>query len=69
MLGAATQPSPATFIVAVVIDAGLALLVFRHADRHGSRHATAWGIFAFLFAGVAVPVYFARYYLFRTRGR
>jgi hypothetical protein len=48
--------SPAGFLVAVAIDAGLSLLVFRHADRHGSRHATAWGTFTFLFAGLAIPV-------------
>lgn len=61
--------SPAAFVVVVAIDAGLSLLVFRHADRHGSRHATAWGIFAFLFAGVAVPLYFVRFLLSRNRRR
>ncbi len=48
-------------LVAIVIDAIASMLVFRHADRHGSKHATAWGIFAFLFAGIVVPVYFVRY--------
>ena len=41
------------------------LLVFTHAQRHGSKHATAWGIAAFLPAGVVVPVYFVRYWLRR----
>lgn len=41
------------------------LLVFTHAQRHGSKHATAWGIAAFLAAGVVVPVYFVRYWLRR----
>ena len=41
------------------------LLVFTHAQRHGSKHATAWGIAAVLAAGVVVPVYFVRYWLRR----
>ena len=54
------------FAVAVAFAAALAMLVFRHADRHGNRHATAWGIFTFLAAGIAIPVYFLRYW---TRSR
>ena len=41
------------------------LLVFTHAQRHGSKHATAWGVAAFLAAGIVVPVYFFRYWLRR----
>jgi hypothetical protein len=41
------------------------LLVFVHAQRHGSKHATAWGVAAFLAAGIVVPVYFVRYWLRR----
>jgi hypothetical protein len=41
------------------------LLVFTHAQRHGSKHATAWGVAAFLAAGIVVPVYFVRYWLRR----
>jgi hypothetical protein len=41
--------------------------VFRHAERHGSRHATAWGVFAFLFAGIVVPFYFIRYAVLARR--
>ena len=40
-------------------------LVFMHAQRHGSKHATAWGVAAFLAAGIVVPVYFVRYWLRR----
>ena len=58
---------PITFVVAVVIAAAISLGVFAHADRHGSSHATAWGIAAFLAAGVAVPVYFIRYWARRRR--
>ncbi|MGH3102833.1 MAG: hypothetical protein ACRDN6_01890 [Gaiellaceae bacterium] len=59
--------SPAAFVFAVALAAGCSLLVFRHADRHGSKHATAWGVGAFLFAGLVVPVYFVRFWL-RSRG-
>jgi hypothetical protein len=59
--------SPGVFLLGVAIDAGLSLLVFRHADRQGSRQATAWGISSLLFAGIAFPAYFIRYAL-RWRG-
>jgi len=41
--------------------------VFWHADRHGSKHATAWGICTFLLAAVTVPVYFVHYLATRPR--
>jgi hypothetical protein len=66
MVLALAGPGPAGFLVAVAVDAGLSLLVFRHADRHGSHHPTAWGIFTFLFAGLVIPFYFLRHAL-RTR--
>ena len=43
------------------------LLVFLHAQRHGSKHATARGVAAFLAAGIVVPVYFVRSWLLRRR--
>lgn len=45
-----------------------ALLVFSHAERHGSKRATAWGVAAFLATLVVVPLYFTRHWL-RTRRR
>ena len=51
-----------TFLIAVALAAGISTGVFVHATKHGSRHATAWGVAAFLAAGVAVPVYFIRYW-------
>jgi uncharacterized membrane protein YdjX (TVP38/TMEM64 family) len=57
--------SPIQFTLAVALAALLATAVFAHASRHGSRHATAWGVATFLFAGIAVPVYFVRYWLRR----
>ena len=61
------DPSPANFLIAVVIAAGLAMVIFRHADRHGSRHATAWGVFTFLAALIAIPLYFVSYWLRKNR--
>ena len=58
--------SPGAFLFVVALAAACSLLVFRHADTHGSKHATAWGIGAFLAAGLVVPLYFVRHWL-RTR--
>lgn len=63
----ALAPDPVSFVVAVGLAAGISLAVFAHADKHGSRHATAWGVLAFLFAGVVVPVYVIRYMLHKRR--
>ena len=59
--------SPLEFFLAIAIAAGISLLTFRHADRHGSTHATAWGIGAFLLAGVVVPAYAIRFWLRKRR--
>jgi hypothetical protein len=45
-----------------------ALLVFSHAERHGSKRATLWGVAAFLATLVVVPLYFLRHWL-RARRR
>jgi hypothetical protein len=63
VLGLSNSTSFPEFFLAVVIAAVLAMLIFRHADRRGNRHATAWGIFTFLAAGLAIPIYFIRYWL------
>jgi drug/metabolite transporter (DMT)-like permease len=57
------DPSPVNFLIAVILAAGLAMLIFRHADRHGSRHATAWGLFTFLAALIAIPLYLLNYWI------
>jgi hypothetical protein len=54
------------FFVALLLAVALSMWVYWHASRHGSRHATAWGIAAFFF-WIAVPLYFAHYYLTRRR--
>ena len=55
--------SPTQLVLALAIASAMSLATFAHADRHGSSHATAWGIGAFLFAALVVPVYFVRYWL------
>jgi hypothetical protein len=59
------SPDPATFVFAVILAAAISMGVFAHASKHGSRHPTAWGVAAFLAAGVAVPLYFIRYWMRR----
>jgi glycerol uptake facilitator-like aquaporin len=56
------------FLLVLVVSAAASMVVFAHADKHGNRHATAWGIATFLALGIAVPLYFIRYWL-RTRRR
>ncbi len=59
--------SPVQFLIALTLAAVLAMAVFAHATKHGSRHATAWGLATFLLAGIVVPFYFVRYWLRRGR--
>jgi hypothetical protein len=68
VLAALSTADTITFLVAVALAAAISVGVFAHADRHGSRHATAWGVGAFLFAGIVAPVYFVRYWMRRRRG-
>jgi hypothetical protein len=56
-----------SFLVTVLIAAALATLIFWHAHRRGNRHATAWGVFTFLTAAIAIPVYLLNYWLGRRR--
>ena len=56
MLLAATLTTP-IFLLAWSIDTTAAILVFLHANKRGSRHATGWGISVFLALAVALPVY------------
>ena len=45
------------FLTAWAIDTAAAIAVFLHANKHGSRHATAWGAGVFLLLIVVLPVY------------
>jgi hypothetical protein len=62
-----TQPDFLGFLIAVVFAAGLAMLIFRHADQRSNRHATAWGVFTFLAAGIAIPLHFLSSRLGKSR--
>jgi hypothetical protein len=55
----------AEIVIAIVACVG----VYFHAKRHGSAHAMAWSIAAFLAAPFVVPVYFVRYWLIARRSR
>jgi hypothetical protein len=56
------------FLVVVALAAAGSMLVFAHAERHGNKHATAWGVATFLALGIALPLYFVRHWA-RTRSR
>jgi hypothetical protein len=60
-------PDAGTFLVGLVVSVCSSVLVFAHAERHGNRHATAWGVAAFLLALVGVLVYFGRFMLTQRR--
>lgn len=62
MLAALGSISPAAFFLSVAIAAGLAMAIFAHANKHGNKHATAWGIATFLFAAIAIPIYVILYW-------
>jgi hypothetical protein len=66
-LAAFSDVSPGQFILAVLLAAVLSTWVYWHASRHGSRRATAWGVFTFLFVGIVLPLYFIHYFLTRRR--
>jgi NhaP-type Na+/H+ or K+/H+ antiporter len=50
-------------VFALVVASAVSMGTFAHAERHGSSHATAWGVGAFLAAAIVVPIYFVRYWL------
>ncbi|MBA3717244.1 MAG: hypothetical protein H0W87_03325 [Actinobacteria bacterium] len=67
MAAALRNVSPGTFILLVVFSAALAMGVFWHASKHGSKHPTAWGIATFFFAVLGVLVYAIHYLNSRRR--
>ena len=52
-----TVPNTSTFLVLWAIWTVSATLVFLHANKRGSKHATAWGLGVFWFFPIALPVY------------
>jgi hypothetical protein len=67
VLAALADMSFGAFAVAVAGAAALSMLVYWHASKHGNRHPTAWGVGAFLFAGLFVPLYFISYWVSKRR--
>ena len=57
----------ADFLVAWAIDTAAAVGVFLHANKRGSRHATAWGIGVFLALIVFLPAYLIHGWMHRRR--
>jgi predicted acyltransferase len=55
------------FLFVVGLAAVASTAIFAHASKHGSKHATAWGVATFLAAAIAVPLYFLNYWLKRRR--
>jgi hypothetical protein len=66
-MAALGEPGPAVFVVSVAAAAALAMAVFAHASKHGSRHPTAWGVATFLAAAPTILIYFIRYWVVRRR--
>ena len=67
MLAALGNVSPGAFILTLALSALISMGVFWHASKHGNKHATAWGIATFLFAGIILPVYVIYYLVTRRR--
>jgi hypothetical protein len=65
-LAASDRVSPGHFILLILLLAALSTWVYWHASRHGSRHATAWGILTFI-APIVLVVYFVNYFATRRR--
>jgi drug/metabolite transporter (DMT)-like permease len=62
-----TLPGPATFAALVAFSAACAMFVYWHADRHASRHPTAWGVAAFLAPAIVLAAYFLQFWMRRRR--
>jgi hypothetical protein len=56
------------FVFVLAISAAASMAVFAHAEKRGNKHATAWGVATFLALGIAVPLYFIRYWIRSRRG-
>jgi glucose uptake protein GlcU len=52
-----TLPSTPAFLAAWSVWSVGAILVFLHANKRGSKHATAWGLGVFLLFAIMLPVY------------
>jgi len=67
MLALATSIDTTTFLVAWALGGAASIAVFLHANKHGSRHATAWGVGVFLFFGLVAPIYVIHHRIARRK--
>jgi hypothetical protein len=56
------------FVLVTALAAAASRAGLGHPPPHANTHPPAWGVATFLAAGIAVPLYFLRYWL-RTRRR
>jgi ABC-type phosphate transport system permease subunit len=61
-----TDPTFGEVLLAILVFTALSMWVYWHASKHGSRHATAWGVAVFLVWPLIV-LYFFHYYATRRR--
>jgi hypothetical protein len=61
--------STSAFLLAWALATAAAILVFLHANKRGSRHATAWGISVFLALAFALPAYLVHSRRHKPSGR
>jgi hypothetical protein len=57
------------FLTGYLLGALAGAGVFLHADRNGSRHATAWACAVFLVIYLALPLYLIHVYRLRRRAQ
>jgi biotin transporter BioY len=62
------DPTTGQFLFGFVLAAVVGGAVWIHADKHGSKHPTAWGISVTLFLAIALPIYLIRNHRRRRRG-
>ena len=60
--------STADIVFAWAVASSVAVAVFLHANKRGSKHATAWGIGVFLFLAIVLPVYVVHSLRTKTSG-
>ncbi len=57
------------FLAVFAVSAVIGGAVWIHADRHGSKRPTAWGIATVLAPGLVVTIYLIHYYRVKRRKR
>jgi len=63
------HPTTPQFLIGFAFAAVAGAVVWIHADRNGSKHATAWAMSVVLFLAIALPVYVIHVRRLRNRRR